>query len=150
MTSTAHAGAERRCAGRLGTRSVPSWGRGPRVGALGPFLIHPPSERNCPKSLGRARSVARRVAKERGFSVYFTLRIAAKSTLGALLVPLFGQFQRDCMKSLGGDDGVVLRRAKTPLFQPLSTSYTGQIRARDVARPPFHTVSEGKFSEVRG
>jgi hypothetical protein len=48
---------------------------------------------------------------------------------------------RDCMKRLGGDDGVVLRRAKTPLFQPFSTPYTGQIRGRDVARPPCHTVS---------
>jgi hypothetical protein len=44
---------------------------------------------------------------------------------------------------------VVPRWAKTRLFRPISTLYTGQIRARDVARTTFHTVSEGVFSEVR-
>jgi len=33
-------------------------------------------------------------AAKRGFSVYFALCIPTKSTLGALLVPLFGRFLR--------------------------------------------------------
>ena len=48
---------------------------------------------------------------------------------------------RDCMKSLADDVGVLPRRAKTRLFLFLSTPYTGQIHARDVARTTFHTVS---------
>jgi hypothetical protein len=60
--------------------------------------------RNCPKSLGRARSVARRAAKG-GFSVYFTLRIPAKSTIGALLEPLFGQFLEGRFSEVQGVSG---------------------------------------------
>jgi hypothetical protein len=52
------------------------------------------------------------------------------------------------MKSLADDGGVVPRWAKTQLFLPISPPYSGQIRARDVTRTTFHTVSEGAFSEV--
>jgi hypothetical protein len=45
------------------------------------------------------------------------------------------------MKSLADDGEVVARWAKTRLFEPISTPYTGQIRAQDVARTTFHTVS---------
>src|SRR5215203_442086 len=46
--------------------------------------------RDCPKSLGRACNVALRVI-ERVPLAHFGLRIPAKSTVGALLEPLFGQ-----------------------------------------------------------
>jgi hypothetical protein len=51
------------------------------------------SNRNCPKSLGRVCSVALRAA-EKLLLAHFVVRIAAKSTLGALLKPLFGQFHK--------------------------------------------------------
>src|SRR5215213_4707370 len=53
-------------------------------------LIHPSAWRDCPKSLRGTFNIALRATKE-GVLVHFALRIPAKSTLGALLVPLFGQ-----------------------------------------------------------
>ncbi len=49
--------------------------------------------RNWPKSLGGVRSVALRAAN-RGFFGPSAVRIPAKFTVEALLVPLFGQFQK--------------------------------------------------------
>src|SRR5215213_10722060 len=56
-------------------------------------LIHPSAWRDCPKSLRRTFNIALRATKE-GVLVHFALRIPAKSTLGALLIPLFGQSQK--------------------------------------------------------
>ncbi len=52
------------------------------------------SSRNCPKSLGGAYNVALR-ATETVLLARLVLRIAAKFGVGALLVPLFGQFLED-------------------------------------------------------
>jgi hypothetical protein len=56
-------------------------------------LIHPTSGRNCPKSLGGVYGAAVRNAEKALFGS-FALLIAAKSMLGALFEPLFGQFRK--------------------------------------------------------
>ena len=76
-----------------------------------PTVFIEPRNRNCPKSLGHTCSVALRVAKE-GFSVRFALHIPAKSMLGALLKPLFGQ---------------ALERTGNPTFLGLRTTIRGTI-----------------------
>ena len=48
--------------------------------------------RNCPKSLGGVYSVALLTRRAGMFSAHFAFLITGKSTFGALLTPLFGQF----------------------------------------------------------
>jgi hypothetical protein len=61
--------------------------------------------RNCPKSLGGARGVALRAAKKLLFES-FRAPHTGQINVGALLVPLFGQFLRGCLKN---QDGLQLR-----------------------------------------
>src|SRR5215212_9902567 len=61
-----------------------------RVGLRLCELPRMPTFRDCPKSLGRVCGVALRAA-EKLLLAHFALFILAKSTLGALLEPLFGQ-----------------------------------------------------------
>jgi hypothetical protein len=49
------------------------------------------SSRNCPKSLGGACDVALRATEKVLFGPFWP-PYAAKTVLGALLIPLFGQF----------------------------------------------------------
>jgi len=69
-----------------------------------------------------------------GFSVHFVLRIAAKSTLGALLIPLFEQFLYDIRK----------QKHRTPIL--VKTGHViGTYRSDQKALRPIHL----KVVEIR-
>jgi hypothetical protein len=89
-------------------------------------------------------------------SIHFGLLIGAKSTLGALLIPLFGQFHGEVRRmhllKLSEKSRRCPKRALTGhqrgIFRlVLSLCYPPNMRSEPYS-DPFRTVSKGVFSEV--
>src|SRR5215207_2929501 len=79
---------------------------------------------------------------QRGFSVHFVLRIPAKSTIGALLVPLFGQFRKGNSANFACTGFSEVGQA--PRVSPCGQSYLSFVTWERTWRREQHTAPDAE------